>query len=261
MLKTYIFDDANKKWIEEDKSLLYHDLCAILDEEHNIIYLWNGPKSSQERLKKGYGLLETLMSNYPTINFQLSILKKKVPGYIQDKIDLMLSEIKQKKEKDYYQFSRFTTLRLYLIFLLVSIILPILSFLNLASSLSWTKIGINFEIGAEAYNNWLLISFILIIVSLIFFSLMIFIGIIESEYQVIVFSLLGVLVCSGLTIYLQQGIFLFLFQSGHTSSIYYINQNDIYESLIIVFSGLLVFEIPNMVKLISFIKIYRKFVF
>jgi hypothetical protein len=91
MLKTYIFDDANKKWIEEDKSLLYHDLCAILDEEHNTIYLWNGPKSSQERLKKGYGLLETLMSSYPSINFQLLILKKKIPNHIQDKIDLMLS--------------------------------------------------------------------------------------------------------------------------------------------------------------------------
>ncbi len=261
MLKTYIFDDANKKWIEEDKSLLYHDLCAILDEERNIIYLWNGPKSSQERLKKGYGLLEALMSNYPTINFQLSILKKKVPGYIQDKIDLMLSEIEQNKEKKYYQFSRFTTLRLYLIFLLVSIILPILSFLNLVSSLSWTKIGTTFEVGAEAYNNWLLISLLLIIISLISFSMMIILGIIESNYNVIIFSLLGLLVCSGLTIYLQQGIFLFLFQSGHTSTIYYISQNDIIEALIIVFSGILVFEIPNMVKLISFIKIYGKFVF
>ncbi|GAG89414.1 unnamed protein product, partial [marine sediment metagenome] len=40
------------------------------------------------------------------------------------------------------------------------------------------------------------------------------IGIIEIEYQVIIFSLLGVLVCSGLIIYLQQGLFLFLFQEG-----------------------------------------------
>ena len=96
MLIAYIFDEANKKWIEEDKSLLYHDLCAILDEERNIIYLWNGPKSSQERLKKGYGLLENLMSKYPTIDFQLSILKKEVPSYIQDRIDVMLNEIKYK---------------------------------------------------------------------------------------------------------------------------------------------------------------------
>ncbi len=260
MLKTYIFDEANKKWIEEDKSLLYHDLCAILDEERNIIYLWNGPKSSQEKLKKGYGLLESLMSYYPTINFQLLVLKKKVPSHIQERIDIMLYEIKHEDKKDYYKFSRFISIRLYLIFLLVSIILPIFSFVNLISSLSWIKIDANFEIGAEAYNNWLLISYILIVISLIFFSIIILIGIIEIEYQVIVFSLLGVLVCGGLIAYLQQGIFLFLFQEG-SSSIYYIRQNDIIEFLIVVALGIMVFEIPNVIKLISSIKIYRKFVF
>ena len=261
MLKTYIFDEANKKWIEEDKSLLYHDLCAILDEERNIIYLWNGPKSSQEKLKKGHRLLETLMSSYPTINFNLSIVKKRVPSHIQDRIDVMLYHIKHENKKDYYKFSRFTTLRLFLIFLLVSIILPVLSFVNLVSSLSWTKIDANYEIGAEAYNNWLLISFILIIISLIFFSIMIIIGIFETEYQAIVFSLLGVIVCSGLVIYLQQGIFLFFFQAGSSSSIYYYRQNDIVEFLVVVGIGIIVFEIPNVIKLISFLKIYRKFVF
>jgi len=261
MLKTYIFDEANKKWIEEDKSLLYHDLCAILDEERNIIYLWNGPKSSQEKLKKGYGLLEILMSYYPTINFQLLILKKKAPRHIQDRIDIMLNEIKHKNKKDYYKFSRFITLRSYLIFLLVSIILPVISFVNLISSLLWTKVDANFEIGAEIYNNWLLISSLLIVISLIFFSVMILIGIIENESQVIVFSLLGVLVCAGLITYLQQGIFLFLFQEGSSSSIYYIRQNDVIEFLIINGLGIIVFEIPNVIKLILFIKIYRKFVF
>jgi len=262
MLITYIFDEANKKWIEEDKSLLYHDLCAILDEERNIIYLWNGPKSSQERLKKGYGLIENLMSKYPTINFQLSMLKKEVPSYIQDRIDIMLNEIKYKDKKDYYNFTRFTTLRLYLIFLLVSVIFPFLSFLNLVSSLMWPKIDGNFEIGAGPFNIWLLISFILTIISLISFSIMIIIGIVEIEYQVIIFSLLGVLVCSGLIIYLQQGIFLFLFQGSSPSPlIYYIRQNDIVEALIVIVLGILVFEIPNMIKLITFIKTYRKFVF
>jgi len=261
MLKTYIFDDANKKWIEEDKSLLYHDLCAILDEERNIIYLWNGPKSSQEKLKKGYSLLETLMSYYPTINFKLSIIKKKVPNDVQDRIDVMLNKIKQEEKKDYYKFSRFTTLRLYFIFLLCSIILPFLSYTNLVFSLSWTKSDSNFEIGAEAYNNWLQFSFILILASLIFFSIMIMIGIIEIEYQAIVFSLLGVLVCIGLVFYLQQGIFLFPFQEGFSSSIYYFRQNDIIEFLIIFTLGITIFEVPNTIKLISLMKTYRKFIF
>ena len=61
MLKTYIFNEPNKRWVEENTSLLYHDLCAILDEERKIIYLWNGPKSSKERLNKGYKLLENLI--------------------------------------------------------------------------------------------------------------------------------------------------------------------------------------------------------
>jgi hypothetical protein len=261
MLKTYIFNDANKKWIEEDKSLLYHDLCAILDEEHNIIYVWNGPKSSQERLKRGYGQLEKLMSTYPTINFQLSILKKKIPRHIQDKIDLMLSEIKQKEQKEFYKISRFSTLRLYLILLLISTIFPIFLLLNLTLSLSWHKIGTNFEIGADEYNIWLTISSILTIIILISFSIMIIIGIIEIEYQVIVLSSLGTLVCIGLSIYFQQGIFLFLFQTGYSSSIYYISQKDIIEFLIIVSLGIFVFEIPNILKLISFLRIYRNFVF
>jgi len=173
----------------------------------------------------------------------------------------MLLKIQQGDKKEYYKFSRFTTLRLYLIFLVVSIILPILSLVNLGSSLSWTKIDANFEIAAEAYKNWLLIPFILIIISLILFSIMIIIGIIEAEYQVIVFSLLGVLICSGLGIYLQQGIFLFLFQEGSSPSIYIIKQNDVIEFLIVVLLGIIVFEIPNVIKLISFVKIYRKFVF
>ena len=260
MLKTYIFDDTNKKWIEEDKSLLYHDLCAILDEERNTIYLWNGPKSSQEKLKRGYSLLETLMSYYPTIDFELSILKKKIPANVQEKIDVMLNEIKLEEKIEHYKFSRFTTLRLYFILLLTSIILPLVAYVNLASSLSWTQIGGNFEIKAIPYANWLLISLILVIISLILFILMLTIGIIEIEYQAIVFSLLGVLICIGLIIYLQQGIFLFLFQPGSSSLIYYFKQTDIFEFLIVILLGLLVFEVPNMIKLISVIKIYRKFI-
>jgi hypothetical protein len=232
-----------------------------LDEERNIIYLWNGPKSSQEKLKKGYSLLETLMSYYPTINFKLSILKKKIPNYVQEKIDVMLNEIKQEQKIDYYKFSRFTTLRLFIILSLSSIILPIAAFLNLASSLSWTQIDGNIEIGAIAYNNWLLISSLLIIISLILFSIMIIIGIIEIEYQAIVFSVLGALVCTGLIIYLQQGIFLFIFQGGSSSSIYYFSQNDIIEFLIVIILGLLVFETPNTIKFISLMKTYRKFIF
>ncbi len=261
MLKTYIFNEPNKSWVEENTSLLFHDLCAILDEERKIIYLWNGPKSSKERLNKGYKLLENLMSSYPHIHFQLSILKKEVPDYIQNKLESMLNEIKQEDEREYQKFTRFITIRLYLIFLIVSLILPILFALNLGSSLFWTNIGNNFKVSADIYSNWLYISYILIIISLISFVIITAIGIFESEHQAIVYSLLGVIICSGIAFYLQQGIFLFLFQDGSTASIYYIRQNDIFIFLIVIITGIMIFELPNAKKLISFMATYRKYIF
>jgi hypothetical protein len=90
---------------------------------------------------------------------------------------------------------------------------------------------------------------------------MIIIGIIEIEYQVITFSLLGAIICTGLVIYLQQGIFLFLSQEEPSSSIYHIRQNDMVEFLIVIVLGIIVFEIPNTIKLISSIKTYRKYIF
>jgi hypothetical protein len=261
MLKTYIFDEANKNWIEERSSLLYHDLCALLDEERNIIYIWNGPKSSQVRLKKGYELLENLVSNYPNINFQISILNKKVPDYVQIRLDKMLSEIKQEDKKEFDKFSRFITLRLYFIFLLPALIFPIISFLNLSTSLAWRKTGYNYEVSSGLYDNWLSISLFFIILTIISFAIILTIGIIEIEYKIITYSIIGLVVSSGIAIYLQQGIFLFLFQDGSTTSIYYIKQSDILLFLVVIVFGIAIYEIPNFVELMNFIKVYRKFIF
>ena len=260
MLKTYIFDESNKNWIEERLSLLYHDLCALLDEERNIIYIWNGPKSSQERLKKGYELLKNLVSNYPNINFEISEVNKKVPDYVQIKIDKMLSEIKQEDKKEFDKFSRFITLRLYFIFSLLAIIFPIISFLNLSTSLAWRKTGYNYEVSSGLYDNWLSISLFFIILTIISFAIILTIGIIEIEYKIITYSIIGLVVSSGIAIYLQQGIFLFLFQDGSTASIYYIKQSDILVFLVVIVFGIAVYEIPNFVELINFIRVYHKFI-
>ena len=261
MLKTYIFDGPNKKWIEEQSSLLYHDLCALLDEERKIIYIWNGPKSSQERLKKGHELLKNLISNYPNINFQISILNGKIPDYVQIRLDNMLSEIKHEGKKEFYKFSRFITLRLYFIFLLPALILPLISLLNLSTSLAWRKTGYNYEVSSGLYENWLSISLFFIILTIISFAIILTIGIIEIENKIIIYSIIGLLVSSGIVIYLQQGIFLFLFQDGSTASIYYIKQSDILLFLVIIVFGIAIYEIPNLVELINFIKVYRKFIF
>ena len=260
MLKTYIFDESNKNWIEERLSLLYHDLCALLDEERNIIYIWNGPKSSQERLKKGYELLKNLVSNYPNINFEISEVNKKVPDYVQIKIDKMLSEIKQEDKKEFDKFSRFITLRLYFIFSLLAIILPIISFLNLSTSLAWRKTGYNYEVSSGLYDNWLSISLFFIILTIISFAIILTIGIIEIEYKIITYSIIGLVVSSGIAIYLQQGIFLFLFQDGSTASIYYIKQSDILLFLVVIAFGIAIYEIPNFVELINFTIVYHKFI-
>jgi len=260
MLKTYIFDEANKNWIEEQSSLLYHDLCALLDEDRNIIYIWNGPKSSQERLKKGHELLKNLVSHYPNINFQISILNEKVPDYVQIKLDKMLSEIKQEVKKEFDKFSRFITIRLYFIFSLLALILPLVSLFNLSTSLWWRKTGYNYEVNSDLYDNWLLISLIFMILTIISFAIILIIGIIEIDYKIITYSIIGLVVSTGIAIFLQLGIFLFLFQDGSTASIYYIKQNDILLFLVIIVFGIAIYEIPNLVELINFIKEYRKFI-
>jgi len=260
MLKTYIYDESNKNWIEERLSLLYHDLCALLDEERKIIYIWNGPKSSQERLKKGYALLKNLVSKYPNIDFQISILKKEVPDYVQIRLDKMLGEIKYDDKIFFYMFSRFITLRLYFIFTLPALIFPLISYLNLSSSLAWRKTGYNYEVSSGVYDNWLSISFFFMILTILSFAVIITIGIIEIEYKIITYSIIGFVVSSGIAIYLLQGIFLFLFQDGSTASIYYIKQSDILLFLVIIVFGIAVYEIPNLVELINFIIVYHKFI-
>jgi len=261
MLKTYIFDGPNKKWIEEQSSLLYHDLCALLDEERKIIYIWNGPKSSQERLKKGHELLKNLISNYRNINFQISILNGKVPDYVQIRLDKMLSEIKLESKKEFHKFSRFITLRLYFIFLLPALIFPLISFLNLSTSLTWRKTGYNYEVSSGLYDNWISISLLFIILTIISFGIILTIGIIEIENKIIIYSIIGLVISSGIAIYLQQGIYLFLFQGEWTASIYYIKQSDILLFLVVIVFGIAIYEIPNFVELINFIKVYRKFIF
>lgn len=261
MLKTYIFNDANKNWIEEQSSLLYHDLCALVDEERNIIYVWNGPKSSRERLNKGNELLKNLISLYSNINFQISVLNKKVPDYVQIRLDEMLGAIKHEEKKEYDKFSRFITLRLYFIFLLLALFFPLISFLNLSTSLAWRKTGFTYEVNSELYDSWLSISIFFIILTIISFSIILTIGIIEIENKIIIYSIIGLVVSSGIAIYLQQGIYLFFFQGGSTASFYYIKQSDIHLFLVLIAFGIAIYEIPNFIELINFIKVYHKFIF
>ena len=43
MLRTYIFNAQKNIWIEEEEYLLYHDLCAFLDEDNQIRTIGKAP--------------------------------------------------------------------------------------------------------------------------------------------------------------------------------------------------------------------------
>ena len=261
MLRSFIFNEIKNNWIEEDEYLFYHDLCAFLDEDNKIIYLWRGPKSTKARYKKGYQLLSELISKDLQLKFQINVLAKYIPDYVKERLDKMLIAAKKQKEISKYKFSKFATIRLHLVFLIISITFPIISLLLLINYVFWPISNDNYVVSAVIYQNWLFYPKVLLVISLIMFILNMIIGLYEMEAQVIIFSLMGLIICSGVLLYLQQGIYLFLFQEGSTSTLYIIKIQDITLFYIIIFSAITIFELPNLLKLISFIRTYRKYIF
>lgn len=259
MIKTFIFDENKSHWLEEENRFLSHDICAILDEDKETIYLWSGPKSKKDKFRKGYKQIRELIVNFTDLSIQIVMVKKNFPIEIQEKIDSLVESMKIGKKK-VIRFSRFTTIRIYSISLLITILLPILSFLYLSSSLAWSISNGIYQVNSTTYNSWIENSKFLIFITLILFSINIVIGIIENENQVIIFSLNGLIISIGLLLYLNQGIFLFLFQEGSTLTSYLILQTDIFIFLLVILIAMLIFEVPNLYKLISFFKTYRKFI-
>jgi hypothetical protein len=261
MLRTYIFNERENNWIEENIAILNHDLGAILDEEERVIHIWRGPKSSKEKFRKGISAIKVLIEKNPGLDLKLKLLDKKLPIKVKETLSQLLQGVAKDDEFSKYTISRFISIRLYLISLLISIIFPIVSLINLASFASWIASDSNFIVMAEYYDKWLAISLALIIIAIFSFGISIIIGILEQDYSVIVFSTIGFLICIGVALYLQQGIFIFIFQEGSTDLIYLINSYDLSLFLILIAGSIAIFEIPNIIKLRSFIKTYKKFIF
>ncbi len=259
MLRTYIYNEDKKVWLEEE-SLLLHDLCAILDEDEKILYIWNGPKSSPERLEKGYNSIESLLSNYPSMGLKLITLKKKIPPQIKKKIDDMLASI-ESDEVDFLQFTRFSSIKIFFMVSLLIIALSVLSLLNLIRHIDLLNWYGNLVIKPDNYEIWINISKFLIILSLILFIINISIGILENEHQVIVFSAAGIIICIGIILYLNQGIYLFLFQERSNSSFYVIARSDVNLFFITIISAEFIYLIPNTYKLTIFVRRYREYIF
>jgi hypothetical protein len=259
-MKTFRFDDSKSQWVEEKDDLFSQDIFVLLDDEEEIIYLWKGLKTSKSRFKRAYKQIKELISNFPELNLDFMMVKENFPIQVQEKIESLLDRAK-KERNIVLLFSRFITIRVYFIFLLCVIIFPIIFLINLSSSLLWNISGSNYEINSNRFKIWIGFSEILIFMTLICLIINLIIGIIEIENQVIVFSIVGIIICVGLFIYLNFDVYLFLFQEGSTLTNYLISRKDIFYFIWVNLISILIFVIPNLFKLISFLKTYRKFIF
>ncbi|MFX1376670.1 MAG: hypothetical protein ACFFA0_12740 [Promethearchaeota archaeon] len=260
MLRIFIFDDSKTQWVEESQSILSQDICALLDDEEEIIYLWKGLKTNKKKIKKGYRQIKELISNFPELNLQLIMVEKNFPIQVKEKLDSMLDSVKKERSK-ILLFTRFITIRIYFISLLVGIILPIINILNLSRPFFWPISDETYQVKNSIFHWWMNNSKILMLITLICFIINLVIGILEVESQAIVFSTVGLIICAGLFIYLNFDIYLFSFQEGSTLTNFLILKRDILFFILIVLISILIFEIPNTYKLISFLKTYRKFIF
>ena len=260
MLRSYVYYQIKKAWLEENH-LLLHDIAAFLDEEKNTIFLWRGPKSTKSNFKNAYNSIIDLTLNYPDNTFHLEVLKNDIPEYIEKRIDLMLEIVKKQEAEGQFKFTRLITIRFFCIFSLISIILSILLAINLTSCVLWSKNAGNYSVGANSFDEWIYNSQIFIIIILILLGINISLGIIEQEYQIIILNISGFIISIGQLVLLNQGIFLFTFQSGSTLINYLILQKDVNTFLIFNLIAILIYEIPNIYKFLTFIKRYRQFIF
>jgi hypothetical protein len=266
MLRTFVYYEKKGIWMEESH-LLFHDLAGFLDEEEKTLYLWNGPKSTEDRLGKAYEAINDLFGNFPDPEFvnslNIVILEEEfIPEYIQERIDRMLEAVTREEEEEKYTFTRLWTIRMYFTFSLIAILLATFSLLNLTLGHSvWLFYQGNRVVTDTTYNLWIWSSVILFSISLILSILNLLVGIVEREVQVMVFSVVGIFVFSGLVGYLSQDIYLFLFQPGSISEIYFISITDlaIFSSLILF--ATMIFLLPNLYKFLIFTKNYRDYIF
>jgi hypothetical protein len=259
MLRTYRYNSNNDDWIEEQHELLFHDICAIFDDNTKKIFLWKGPKSSKYSLEKGIKSLNNLLSSFQ--DFELVILKNDIPIYIKEKLNTLLESVEIERNLELYEFTHFLSIRIYLIVSLVILITFGIYLINLWSVIIQPSSSGNIIISADSYQQWLYVSKILLITISICLGFLLALSIYEYEVKAIILSSIGLIISISMVIYLQQGIFLFLFQSGSDLLTYLIKRTDILFFLILLTLSTMVYFLPSMIKLIYFIKTYRDFIF
>ena len=259
MLKTYVYHPSSDVWIEEEHELLFHDVCAILDDNTKKIFLWNGPKSSKYSLEKGVKSLNNIISDFQ--DFELVFLKNDIPNYIKEIINKLLESVERERNLEQYEFTHLISIRSYLSISLITLISIFIYLINLWSVISWPVSNVDIMIPADSYQQWLIFSRSLLLFIIIFMGILLGLSVYEYEVHSIILSIIGLIISISMIIYLQQGIFLFLFQPGSDSFTYLIKETDILFFLILLTSSTMLYLLPSTVKLIFFIKTYKEFIF
>ncbi|TXT60475.1 MAG: membrane protein of unknown function [Promethearchaeota archaeon] len=262
MLKLYTYKKLRNEWIQEDQVLLLQDVCVILDQKNSILYLWTGPKAKKEKVKNAKDSLDELINKFETENLLVKeIDNNQMPDHINQYLEQLLEPIKTLKKSELYKFSKLITLRIYLI-LSICIIGLIISFIiALFSSLSWPIQDGNIQVVRASYMTWIGILQFINYAILFFLVPQLIVGIYEKESEARLFSIVGIMISIGMVLYLNQGIFLFLFQNGNNPNIDEIAFIDLFSFILVNLLVIMIIFLLNVYKMFKFFKTYRKFLF
>lgn len=261
MIRAYVFSEANQNWVEQ-QHLLYHDICAFLDEENKNIYLWSGPKSTSNKLNKGYHTIKTILTSYPPEEFKvIDLTRAKVPEQIQEKIDSMMQIVKMNEQERVQQFTRMNLIRMYYLLSIFGVIVPLVLLFNFIglSFLSWDA-NMNVQIPASVYSIWALVSKIIVIAMIVTFSLLLLISALETDIKAGVFALIALSASIGLMLYVAQDIYIYIFQIGSTTDLYLLSLSDLWTSIILVGTALAIIEVFTLYRLQDFHGVYKDFI-
>jgi hypothetical protein len=261
MLKIFIFDPIKGKWIEESQILLFHDLAAVFDEDAKKIFIWKGNNIKQSKVQKGMESLEDLLSNFPNFKWKIITKEKEFPDKVHKRISSMLKATKERKQEEKLKYNHFLTIRLSFIVLIGILVFTILSFFNLIMPLFNPIINEAYQISASKYNLWLKIYQIFTILILVFLSCNFVISIYEQELEVFIISLIGIIISIGIILYLRQGIFLFIHQTGSTYFLYLISIKDLIIFILLNLLAILIVLCSTSYKLYKFARTYWKYIF
>ncbi|MGV9171854.1 MAG: hypothetical protein ACOC44_07970 [Promethearchaeia archaeon] len=263
-MKSFIFQEENNNWVEE-KNVLYHDLVAILDKEDKIIYLWNGPQCSSNKLEKGKKAIDTLLGGMDNKKFSSSldiqVLQKKIPSNVQEELSDLLSSIEKEELSEQLQFTHFSTIKTYFIVSLITIFLSILSLANLLRFLFWGTSNGNYLVTAKDYLLWLDLSGIFIFIAFILFIVMFVIGFYEGDKKVMLFSAAGLMCSFGILLLSSQDIYIFLFQEGSTIEDFLISIGDVWVFFLLNFFTHLVIISSTTYRVSEFYINYKDLIF